>query len=74
MTVYFAQGFPTLIAGLPGISRMTLALVWPDTFTMFALWLAHSCGKRVSRVISGSAARQPCRIYVTYQFDNERKN
>lgn len=31
-----------LIAGLPGKSRVTLALVWPDTFTMFALWLAHS--------------------------------
>lgn len=30
-----------LIAGLPGKSRVTLALVWPDTFTMFALWLAH---------------------------------
>lgn len=30
-----------LIAGFSGISRMTLALVWSDTFTMFALWLAH---------------------------------
>jgi hypothetical protein len=74
MTVYFAQGFPTLIAGLPGKSRVTLALVWPDTFTMFALWLAHSCGKRVSRIIPSSAARQPCRIYVMYPFDNQRKN
>ena len=62
MTVYSAQGFPTLIAGLPGKSRATFALVWPDTFAMLALRLAHSCGERASRIIPRSAARQPCRI------------
>lgn len=57
---------PTLITGFAGISRMTLALVWSDTFTVFALWLAHSCEKRISCIIFRSAEHQPYSIYIMY--------
>lgn len=30
-----------LVAGFSSIPRMTLALVWPDAFAMFALWLTY---------------------------------
>lgn len=57
---------PTLIAGFARISGVTLALVWSDTFSVFALWLAHSCEKRISCIISRSAEHQPYSIYVMY--------
>ena len=40
------QTFPILPAHFSGTSRMML--VWSKTFTIFALWLAHSCEKRMS--------------------------
>lgn len=61
---------PTLTAGFAGIPGVTLALVWSDTFAVFALWLAHSCGKRIPRIISRSAEHQPHSIYVMYQLSN----
>lgn len=57
---------PTLIASFAGVSGMTLALVWSDTFTVFALWLTHSCEKRISYIISRSAEHQSYVIYVMY--------
>lgn len=41
--LFLGLHFLTLVAGFSSVSRVALTLVWPNTFTMFASWLAYSC-------------------------------
>ena len=48
--------FPTCTAGFSSTPRMLLA--GSDTFTTFALWLAHSCEKRKFALFPGQQKKK----------------